>query len=63
MCIRDRFIRVKEKDAVMPDVPKAGWPYADCYSGNGWSLAYRVFDAQYWGDVYKRQIQCLPAFA
>lgn len=47
--VLEEFIRVKEKDAVMPDVPKAGWPYADCYSGNGWSLAYRVFDAQYWG--------------
>lgn len=47
--VLEEFIRVKEKDAVMPDVPKAGWSYADCYSGNGWSLAYRVFDAQYWG--------------
>lgn len=33
--VLEEFIRVKEKDAVMPDVPKAGWPYADCYSGNG----------------------------
>lgn len=40
---------------VMPDVPKAGWPYADCYSGNGWSLAYRVFDAQYWGVPQRRR--------
>lgn len=47
--VLEEFIKVKEKDAVMPDVPKAGWPYADCYSGNGWSLAYRVFDAQHWG--------------
>lgn len=39
----------------MPDVPKAGWPYADCYSGNGWSLAYRVFDAQYWGVPQRRR--------
>lgn len=53
--ILEEFIRVKEKDAVMPDVPKAGWPYADCYSGNGWSLAYRVFDAQYWGVPQRRR--------
>lgn len=52
--VLEEFIRVKEKDAVMPDVPKAGWPYADCYSGNGWSLAYRVFDAQYWGVPQRR---------
>lgn len=53
--VLEEFIRVKEKDAVMPDVPKAGWPYADCYSGNGWSLAYRVFDAQYWGVPQSRR--------
>lgn len=47
--VLEEFIKITEPDAVMPDVPKAGWPYADCYSGNGWSLAYRVFDAQYWG--------------
>lgn len=49
------FIRVKEKDVVMPSVPATGWPYADCYSGNGWSLAYRVFDAQYWGVPQRRR--------
>ena len=53
--VLEEFIRVKEKDAVMPDVPKAGWPYADCYSGNGWGLAYRVFDAQYWGVPQRRR--------
>lgn len=53
--VLEEFIRVEEKDAVMPDVPKAGWPYADCYSGNGWSLAYRVFDAQYWGVPQRRR--------
>lgn len=53
--VLEEFIRVKEKGAVMPDVPKAGWPYADCYSGNGWSLAYRVFDAQYWGVPQRRR--------
>lgn len=53
--VLEEFIRVKEKDAVMPDVPKAGWPYADCYSGNGWSLAYRVFDTQYWGVPQRRR--------
>lgn len=53
--VLEEFIRIKEKDAVMPDVPKTGWPYADCYSGNGWSLAYRVFDAQYWGVPQRRR--------
>lgn len=53
--VLDELIKISEPDAVMPDVPKAGWPYVDCYSGNGWSLAYRVFDAQYWGVPQRRR--------
>lgn len=53
--VLDEFIKICEADAVMPDVPKAGWAYADCYSGNGWSLAYRVFDAKYWGVPQRRR--------
>lgn len=53
--VLEEFIRVKEKDAVMPAVPQAGWAYADCISGDGWSIAYRVFDAQYWGVTQRRR--------
>lgn len=53
--VLEEFIRVKEKDAVMPAVPQAGWAYADCISGDGWSIAYRVFDAQYWGVSQRRR--------
>lgn len=53
--VLDELIKISEPDAVMPDVPKAGWAYADCYSGDGWSLAYRVFDAQYWGVPQRRR--------
>lgn len=53
--VLEEFIRVKEKDAVMPAVPQTGWAYADCISGDGWSIAYRVFDAQYWGVPQRRR--------
>lgn len=53
--VLEEFIRVKEKDAVMPAVPQAGWAYADYISGDGWSIAYRVFDAQYWGVPQRRR--------
>ena len=49
------LINIVEPDAFMPPVPKAGWAYADCYRGDGWSLAYRVFDAQYWGVPQRRR--------
>ena len=53
--VLNEFVGICEKNAVMPDVPKAGWAYADCYSGDRWSLAYRVFDAQYWGVPQRRR--------
>ena len=51
----EELIKIVEPGAVMPTVPKNGWPYADCYCGDGWSLAYRVFDAQYWGVPQRRR--------
>ena len=49
------LIGIVEPNAVVPQVPKAGWAYADSYAGDGWSLAYRVFDAQYWGVPQRRR--------
>jgi DNA (cytosine-5)-methyltransferase 1 len=53
--VLEEFIKVCEPTAVMPEVPKSGWPYADSYCGDGWSLAYRVFDAQFWGVPQRRR--------
>ena len=53
--VLEEFIRISEPTAVMPEVPKAGWPYSDVYCGDGWSLAYRVLDAQYWGVPQRRR--------
>ena len=51
----EELIKVVEPRASMPSVPQKGWPYSDSYSGDGWSLAYRVFDAQYWGVPQRRR--------
>ena len=53
--VLEEFIKIVEPTAVMPAVPKSGWPYADSYCGDGWSLAYRVFDAQYGGVPQRRR--------
>ena len=53
--VLEKLIQVAEPSAVMPDVPKAGWAYADSYRGDGWSIAYRTFDAQYWGVPQRRR--------
>ena len=53
--VLEELIKIVEPTAVMPDVPQKGWAYADCYRGDGWSIAYRVFDAQYWGVPQRRR--------
>ena len=53
--VLQEFIQVAEPTAIMPPVPKGGWAYADCYCGDGWSLAYRTVDAQYWGVPQRRR--------
>ena len=53
-------IRIAEPDA--PDIPcPKKWPLADAYFGDGWSVAYRVFDAQFWGVPQRRRRICLVA--
>lgn len=53
--VLEEFIRISEPNAVMSAVPQAGWAYADCINGDGWSVAYRTFDAQYWGVPQRRR--------
>ncbi|GHV36288.1 hypothetical protein FACS1894187_10650 [Synergistales bacterium] len=44
-------------------IPKNGWPNAGCLSdmGGQWSLAWRVFDAQFWGVPQRRKRIALVA--
>ena len=51
----EELIKIVEPTATMPGVPQKGWNYADSYIGDGWSLAYRVLDAQYWGVPQRRR--------
>lgn len=53
--VLEELIKIVEPTAAMPAVPPAGWPYADVYCGDGWSLAYRVLCAQYWGVPQRRR--------
>ncbi len=53
--VLEELIKISEAKAAMPPAPKGGWPYADAYVGDGWSLAYRTFDAQYWGVPQRRR--------
>ena len=55
-------IRIAEPDA--PDIPlppKGRWQMADAWYGDGWSVAYRVLDAQFWGVPQRRRRIALVA--
>ena len=53
--VLEELIKIVEQSASMPAPEKGRWPYADCYVGDGWSVAYRTFDAQYWGVPQRRR--------
>lgn len=56
--VLEEIIRIAEPEAPSIDVPAKGWPtwggYHDCMGG-GWSVAWRVHDAQYWGVPQRRR--------
>ena len=54
--VLEELIKISEPEAPPLPMPEKGkWPYADVILGDGWSLAYRTFDAQYWGVPQRRR--------
>ena len=53
--VLEEFVKISEPEASVPEMGKGGWPYADILLGSGWSVAYRTFDAQYWGVPQRRR--------
>ncbi len=53
--VLEAVIGIVEPNTQVPMPEKARWPYADLYMGDGWSLAYRTLDAQYWGVPQRRR--------
>ncbi|WP_322173915.1 DNA cytosine methyltransferase [Acutalibacter caecimuris] len=53
--VLEAVIGIIEPGAEVPMPEKDRWPYADIYMGEQWSVAYRTFDAQYWGVPQRRR--------
>ena len=51
--VLDEICRIKDSEADNPRPAK--WPNAGCILADGWSVAWRVFDAQYWGVPQRRK--------
>ena len=44
--------KVIDKDAVIPMPPKGKWSNSGAIVGDGWSIAWRILDGQFWGCTY-----------
>ena len=54
--VLEAVIGIAAKEAPPVPAPEQGrWPTADILVGDGWSVAYRVLDAQYWGVPQRRK--------
>ena len=53
--VLEEVVRIAEPDAVVPRPPREeGWTPAGAILGDGWSLAWRLHDAQFWGVPQRR---------
>ena len=53
--VLDAIVGIVAPGAEVPATDDGKWPYADVYLGTGWSVAYRVVDAQYFGVAQRRR--------
>ena len=53
--VLEAVIGIVEEGAEVPMPDKNAWAYADVILGDGWSVAYRTLDAQYWGVPQRRR--------
>lgn len=56
-CVLEEFAHIVEADVAIPrpSGKNEKWSKSGAISGNDWSLAWRLFDAQYWGVPQRRQ--------
>ena len=52
--VLESVARMVQEDAVIPLPPK-GWSYAGVVDGDGWQIAWRVMDAQFYGVPQRRR--------
>ena len=54
--VLEELARVEQPNAVIPRPPREGrWSKAGAIAGNGWSLAWRQLDSQYFGVAQRRK--------
>ena len=59
--VLEEIAKVADKDAVIPMPDNGKWTTCGCIVGDGWSVAWRVLDAQFWGVPQRRRRIALVA--
>lgn len=54
-CVLEAVCSVKDTDPVIPEPPKGRWDSAGSVLGDGYSVAWRTLDAQFWGVPQRRK--------
>lgn len=53
--VLEEIAKISEPDAVIPRPPKGKWGNSGCIVGDGWSIAWRILDARFWGVPQRRR--------
>lgn len=59
--VLEETVRVADENAVIPQPPQGKWRTSGCIMGDGFSVAWRVLDAQFWGVPQRRRRIALVA--
>ncbi len=59
--VLEETAKIADETVIIPRPPKNKWTTVGCVMGNGWSIAWRVFDAQFWGVPQRRRRIALVA--
>lgn len=59
--VLEEAAHIVEPECVIPRPENGKWTNAGCIMGDGWSLAWRVHDAQFWGVPQRRRRIALVA--
>lgn len=59
--VLEEIVKVVDESAAVPQPPKGRWAHAGCVVGDGYSVAWRMHDAQFWGVPQRRRRIALVA--
>lgn len=55
LAVLEETAHIADENAVIPEPPQGKWRNAGVIMGDGWSIAWRVHDAQFWGAPQRRR--------